>query len=705
MWAGKRVAPLNNDFLFFPTEEGGKDLLSIKDRNDAIALKDIRDFLTNEGPNRAKWCDLAKHRFNSKVSQGPASDESIRISPYYQTWKPLQNKLPQPLKKMLKTAMKFNLKFDALALKTEVKNELPVFLHLGGKEALNRHNNSVGALCLRANHESKLTGDLLKMIQRDYSRHNRRRNCACPPCKADRQAGCRAPFKCLEEAITILDCVYEKWDPRSPLNQPLPNLTEDEKETNLKAFDEDGTIMFDPKVQLETCIDGFRIFGEVACGTPAHQLDLLNDAEQPSEETIYIGNSYELNEDGEISSHGGLWYREGDTRNASIPVGTDMASKTSGEAAAILHTIQDSPQEVTLNFKIGSSRLIKALTINLEANENNDWLENDDRIILKAIVAALRGRGTKCTFQKLDAQSEPAMEMARKMASKHPNTIVNGQFQTMIPPAYDLNGMKLRTGTQRTFYRAIKSRRRKPDRMKTTIMLDRTRHVAKELSGRTPTDGEIWKSLNHKDISRTTRAYLWRGMHQAYKIGEHWRNIPTFEHWAECRHCAVDDSMEHILIDCEAPGREKLWNLAQELWEKTGHNWPEINLGSIFACGLAHFKTATGKRDKGADRLFRILISETAHLIWKLRCTRVIERGSDPTRYFSEKEIHNRWLSCINQRLRIDLLLTDRHKYGNRASDFKLVLSTWKHVLMDAENLQDTQILQSRVLVGIDPLR
>jgi hypothetical protein len=56
--------------------------------------------------------------------------------------------------------------------------------------------------------------------------------------------------------------------------------------------------------------------------------------------------------------------------------------------------------------------------------------------------------------------------------------------------------------------------------------------------------------------------------------------------------------MEHILIDCEAPGREKLWNLAQELWEKTGHNWPEINLGSIFACGLAHFKTVREARQQ-----------------------------------------------------------------------------------------------------------
>jgi hypothetical protein len=163
--------------------------------------------------------------------------------------------------------------------------------------------------------------------------------------------------------------------------------------------------------------------------------------------------------------------------------------------------------------------------------------------------------------------------------------------------------------------------------------------------------------------------------------------------------------MEHILIDCEAPGCQTLWDLARELWEKTGHDWPEINLGSIFACGFAHFKTAKDKPDKGADRLFRILISETAHLIWKLRCTRVIERGSDPTKYFSEREIHNRWLSCINQRLRIDLLLTDRRKFGNRASNFKLILSTWKRVIKDAENLQDIQILQSRVLVGIDPLR
>ncbi|KAJ7802283.1 hypothetical protein B0H14DRAFT_2614429 [Mycena olivaceomarginata] len=142
------------------------------------------------------------------------------------------------------------------------------------------------------------------------------------------------------------------------------------------------------------------------------------------------------------------------------------------------------------------------------------------------------------------------------------------------------------------------------------------------------------------------------------------------------------------------PGREILWNLAKKLWELKGYQWPEISFGRILACGFAEVEDASGKRDRlrGADRLYRILVSETAHLIWKLRCLRVIERGSDPSRYFSEYEIHNRWLACINARLRTDILLTDRKKFGNRALNFKRVTNTWKHVLKDAENLTVTKI-------------
>ncbi|KAJ7808535.1 hypothetical protein B0H14DRAFT_2380518, partial [Mycena olivaceomarginata] len=80
-------------------------------------------------------------------------------------------------------------------------------------------------------------------------------------------------------------------------------------------------------------------------------------------------------------------------------------------------------------------------------------------------------------------------------------------------------------------------------------------------------------------------------------------------------------------------------------------------------------------------------------------------RGSDPTKYFSEFEIHNRWLACINARLRSDVLLTDKSKFGSRALSFKKVFNTWRKVLKDGENLPEAAFRESRVLVCIAPLR
>ncbi|KAJ6469898.1 hypothetical protein C8R45DRAFT_837114 [Mycena sanguinolenta] len=278
-------------------------------------------------------------------------------------------------------------------------------------------------------------------------------------------------------------------------------------------------------------------------------------------------------------------------------------------------------------------------------------------------------------------------------------------YQTNIPQAYDLTGLKLSAGSQKSFYRAIAAKRKRPERVKTKVMLDQTRYAAAHLAGNTPTDEEIWKSIRHPDITRMTRDFLWRCMHQAYKVGEHWRNIPTFEHFATCRHCDVDDSLEHILTVCEAPGQEILWNLAKELWETKGYAWPEISLGGIMACGFADVEDARGRRDPGANRLYRILVSETANLIWKTRCTRVIERGSDPAQYFSEAELRNKWRYCMNSRLKTDFILTDKLKFENRALNPKKVLGTWKGILKDPENLADPQLSQSRVLVGMAPLR
>ncbi|KAJ7752489.1 hypothetical protein DFH07DRAFT_744952 [Mycena maculata] len=101
----------------------------------------------------------------------------------------------------------------------------------------------------------------------------------------------------------------------------------------------------------------------------------------------------------------------------------------------------------------------------------------------------------------------------------------------------------------------------------------------------------------------------------------------------------------------------------------------------------------------------RRIYMKSAHQIWKSRCTRVIDRGNDPTRYATEAELHNKWLHCINSRLRTDALLTDTKKYGSRALNIRKVMNTWNGVLKDPENLPDIWVWQSGFLVGIPPLR
>ncbi|KAJ7077992.1 hypothetical protein B0H15DRAFT_760568, partial [Mycena belliarum] len=303
-----------------------------------------------------------------------------------------------------------------------------------------------------------------------------------------------------------------------------------------------------------------------------------------------------------------------------------------------------------------------------------------DHVLLKAIAASLRGRGSRCTFQEAGSQHAMSMDNAAEIAALGMENDEQAILRTDIPAAYELKGAKLRTGTQRSFYKTMIVQRPRPERIKTTIMLDMTRHAAHELSGRTPTDDQIWLALRHRDITRTTRDFMWRCMHQAYKIGDYWRSIPTYENRAICQVCNVDETMEHILLERSAPGQESLWKLAQELWELKGHPWPDMSIGKVLACGMADFKSARGKSDAGANRLFRILISETMHQIWKERCLRVIERGNDPEKATSEAELlelHNKWLHCINARLKSDALLTDTKKYGSRALKLKTVLRTW----------------------------
>ncbi|KAJ7158234.1 hypothetical protein C8R43DRAFT_825415, partial [Mycena crocata] len=99
--------------------------------------------------------------------------------------------------------------------------------------------------------------------------------------------------------------------------------------------------------------------------------------------------------------------------------------------------------------------------------------------------------------------------------------------------------------------------------------------------------------------------------------------------------------------------------------------------------------------------LYRMIISESIWAIWKLQCDRVIEFNVEA---FSQAEVHNRWVSHMNEKLSIDRALTNRVKFGKQYSvDPQLVIDTWKGSLYEEEKLPQQWLGAPEVLVGVAP--
>jgi len=209
--------------------------------------------------------------------------------------------------------------------------------------------------------------------------------------------------------------------------------------------------------------------------------------------------------------------------------------------------------------------------------------------------------------------------------------------------------------------------------------------------------------VRHKDIDCTIRIFLWKLLNGVHKCGEYWLNIPGFEQRSKCQTCGVPESMEHILTDCDVPGQEIIWSLAKNLWLKKHKHWPNVtNIGNITGCSLIEVRNQHGQRRNGAERLFRIVITESAYLIWKIRCHRVIEHGDIVDQWPTKNEIVGKWLCAINRRLALDQAMTNK-RYGSRSIKKKTVLHTWSGTLQNEQSLPDDWIKHTRVLVGSVP--
>ncbi|KAI0312820.1 hypothetical protein OF83DRAFT_1086754 [Amylostereum chailletii] len=232
-------------------------------------------------------------------------------------------------------------------------------------------------------------------------------------------------------------------------------------------------------------------------------------------------------------------------------------------------------------------------------------------------------------------------------------------------------------------------------------MVDMTRDCIYELVQRNFTDGAIWRSARHKDILRPTGDFLWKALHNTSRCGEYWRETSKPER-VECPSCPGEvESLAHILLECNAPGQSQVWSLAKALWLERHPRWPTIQVGTILGCGLLSIANAPGTEPKpGLSRFLRILLSESAYLIWKMRCSRVIDGTETTTNHVTAK-----WRFTMNARQDLDRTMTWT-RFGPRALRDEVVLATWAGSIRGYGDLPDNWLCGHRALVGSGrPLR
>jgi ribonuclease HI/exonuclease III len=703
IWGEENTPIISMPTLSLPIAKGGLKLLDLKSRNKAIQATWLKTFLQlNE--SRPSWTYIADELINSQLSH-KYTDRKARINMFLQSWKVNPNatsKLPRELTAMLRIGHELNTKFEVLNPTSNIKNKLPVWHHIGGNNALIELTNKPQAKCLRHLHQISTVSEMNELANQTNENHQPRRNCNCNNCTTIRNtAKCKNPHKCQEMAQIIMQTLQPKWNPNNNTPPNHLNLTPRRKARNKQAETTGEPILFDPNNSVDQIEEGFRIFTKNEDENQDQENRANNRPEGNQSITIYTDGSCTNTGQNNAQAGSGNWYGVNDPRNKAYRVPGLQQTNQTAELYAILQAIKNTPPETELIIRTDSQYAIKALTRYLHKWEDKGWTPTNGYLV-KTIAAWLRHRTNTTYFHWIKGHSgELGNEGADKLAAEgtlQPQTI---EMNLTSPPSYTHNGAKLSTITQSELYKGFLRQTAPINRQSTEATLEMVREAVKDLSNELPTDKTIWHSLQNQDLTRTIKTFLWKCLHNAYRVGKFWERIPNNEHRATCPTCRVEESMEHILLECNAPGQREAWNTARLVWQKKQEPWPRLTYGTILGASLAKFPDSSN--NQGTSRLFKIVVTETAFLIWKLRCERRIGNNDNPTH--SNAEVRNRWLATINQRLTLDRLTTDCNKYGKKALKQRTVLKTWDDILLDKENLPMNWIQQSGVLVGMRPQR
>ncbi|KAJ7059506.1 hypothetical protein C8F01DRAFT_989354 [Mycena amicta] len=386
-----------------------------------------------------------------------------------------------------------------------------------------------------------------------------------------------------------------------------------------------------------------------------------------------------------------------------LRVRTDDATDTStAEYLAAVRCLQLVHPDTPVAIFTKKTVLVREVK-NIAKNENSGWIGMRNKRERKALAANLRRRSAKTTFHRLAQPTAAEKDLLKKVeliVDENRRRRNTDEVDLTIPQGWLPRGARLSKMTQSLATTAIRELEEVPTRPATEARIKEVQEHMVATTRMRPPPEVIWRSLRSRDIASRARNFFWKLAHNAFRVGHYWAHIPECGEREMCATCGEEESMEHILFKCDRPGQTESWSLAEELWRMKYNDWQPQTMGSVLGCALVEHLDVGGKPDHAARRLHRILISETAYQIWLNRCNSVIGRDGET---LAVAEVHNRWLSAINERLKIDQTLATTYKNRRPLADPKLVTQTWAGLLRDEETLSTEWIRGPGVLVGIGP--
>jgi exonuclease III len=382
LWAEKEKVRINQETVHAPFEQGGRCLLDIMSRNEAIAVMWLKSYL-NFGPGRPDWAYAADSiiALNAPTSQRNI-DKDIKISPFLQSWDTQVSKLPNDLQVLFKVGRKYGVRLEGRMFSQEIVHGMPIWYHIEAPR-VRRLNTGNESRCLREVHKIRTVGDTETLAANlKFRGHRSRRNCRCPRCLTILSSTeCNNPHKCYTRAQKLMDALPAKWNPQ---------MTQIRNE-NINVgpgLPADVELFNDNKIVPGPLANAFRIFTEGPKSNilPPFEDDVLD--ENQSCTSIYTDGSCIHNGDANAEAGAGIFFAPDDPRNRSIRIPDELVqSNQTGEIIAIKEAAENFPKDIKLLLISDSKMALDGLNKYRERWEDRGWIGIENGLELQAMFA------------------------------------------------------------------------------------------------------------------------------------------------------------------------------------------------------------------------------------------------------------------------------------------------------------------------------